>query len=513
MRLDGIWEFAFTASPEELPEYYSFAPVPGCFDAEGLRFPQQGFGWYRRTFEASGKLRLKIGSSGLRTAVFLDGRKAAESPHAWEPTILDFETGSGEHELVIRTDNLITDHLLFRDNYDFYGFGGIYDHVDLERAPEIRSAKIRVLDWRTGEIEVAVDSDAAQFSVSFDHGKTETLPARKTLRLTVPDPLPWTPETPHLHTLKINDLSVEFGLRTIRTEGRRLLLNDQELKLIGVNRHESHPEFGAATPEALIASDLLRIKQAGCNFIRGCHYPQREYLLSLCDRLGLLVWEEALSWGNSAKDLSNPVFMDTLAEHTVKMIETSFNHPSLIIHGFLNECESHTEEARFLIRHLAGLARKLDPDRPVSFASNRPLKDVCFDLIDICSINVYPAWYSEGGTDTVEQELNHYAEHLPEKPLIVTEIGASAICGDHSGNRWSEEYQAELVEAAVRKVLSDPRFTGVSLWQFANSNTYLNSINALSRPGGYNNKGLVDQYRRPKAAWRRLSDLLLSPKK
>ncbi len=508
MRLDGIWQFAFTTSPEETPKYESFASVPGCFDAEGLYFPRQGCGWYRRTFEASGKLRLKIGSSGLRTTVFLDGQERVDSPHAWLPTELDFEAKPGRHELVIRTDNRIAGHPLFRKNYDFYGFGGIYDHVDLEPVPEIRSVKIRTLDWQTGEIEVAVDSDAKQFSLTFDHGKTETVPARKIFRLTVPSARPWTPENPHLHTLKINGRTVEFGLRTIRTEGRRLLLNDQALKLIGINRHESHPEFGAAVPEALIASDLLRIKQSGCNFIRGSHYPQRDYMLSMCDHLGLLVWEEALSWGNSAEDLSDQVFMDTLAEHTEKMVETSFNHPSLIIHGFLNECQSNTEEARVLIGRLVELIRKLDPDRPVSFASNRPMKDICFDLIDICSINVYPAWYSEGGIDTVEPEINHYAEHVPEKPLIVTEIGASAICGDHSGNRWSEEYQADLMEAVVRKVQTDPRFTGVSLWQFANANTFLNSIDALNRPCGYNNKGLVDQYRRPKFAWRRLSEIL-----
>ena len=47
----------------------------------------------------------------------------------------------------------------------------------------------------------------------------------------------------------------------------------------------------------------------------------------LCDRLGLLVWEEPLSWGNRSEELAVPRFLDTLAEQVELAIRTSFNNP------------------------------------------------------------------------------------------------------------------------------------------------------------------------------------------
>ena len=74
--LDGIWEFAWTKNEEEVAVYDSFAAVPGCFDAEGLRFNQRGIGHYRRQITLSGeKQRLKIASFGLHATVFLSGEK------------------------------------------------------------------------------------------------------------------------------------------------------------------------------------------------------------------------------------------------------------------------------------------------------------------------------------------------------------------------------------------------------------------------------------------------------
>ncbi len=508
MNLDGIWEFAFTARRDDVPVYDSFAPVPGCFDSAGLRFGEHGCGWYRKRVECGGRLRLRIASSGLRTAVFIDGSEIGESALAWSPFALEFTLKNGIHELVMRTDNLIEDHPLFRSFYDFYGFGGIYDHVTLEdvKPDEIRSLQVLPLDCRTGEVEIRVETSAERLNISFDGTTGENIKAEPVLRRKVPDFRLWSPETPNLHTLTVNGKTVEFGIRTLDWSGKRLLMNGKELKLIGLNRHESHPEFGAATPESLIASDLLQIRRAGFNFIRGSHYPQREFLFRMCDRLGLMVWEEPLAWGNNEgtehpRDLTDPVFMDSLASQLKLTVRSSFNHPSLIIHGFLNECASDTQAGRAAIARMAEICRRLDPSRPVTFASNRPDRDICFDLADIISMNVYPGWYSSSGIEEVFPRLAGLAEKFPDKPLMVSEIGASSICGDHSGNHWSEEYQSELCLKVLETVRKSPRYTGVAFWMYANANSYIDGQHALSRPRGFNNKGFVDEYRRPKAVW------------
>ncbi|MBQ7208592.1 MAG: hypothetical protein IJS01_12410 [Lentisphaeria bacterium] len=514
LNLDGLWEFAWTESLSETPRYDSFAAVPGCFDAAGLRFNRRGVGWYRRKIAVpAGKQRLVIGSFGLHAAVFLDGKKLAESFLAWSPLEADFTAAPGEHELVIRTDNFIAGHPLFMDRYDFYGFGGIFDHVTLCPVParEIRRLEVLPLDHTTGEILLRIDTDAPVLTVSFDNGPVRRFENARELRLQVPDFKVWSPEDPVLHTVRVNERSETFGLRTLDWSGPRLKLNGKEIKLLGVNRHESHPEFGAATPDFLIASDLLRIKQAGLNFVRGSHYPQRKFFFDMCDRLGLLVWEEPLSWGNRSEELAVPRFLDTLAEQLELTIHTSFNHPSLIIHGFLNECASDSDEGVRAVGRMMEICHKLDPTRPATFAGNRPLRDRCFDLVDIVSMNVYPGWYGEEPLDAVPAKLAEFARLCPEKPRVVSEIGAGAIWGCHSEEPfvpWSEEFQAKYTASVLRSVMDDPGWSGVMLWQFCNANTYTGTVFKTGRPRGFNNKGLLDEYRRPKAAWRALKNVI-----
>jgi beta-glucuronidase len=49
------------------------------------------------------------------------------------------------------------------------------------------------------------------------------------------------------------------------------------------------------------------LKSLGANFVRGCHYTQDQRFLDLCDEEGILVWNEALAWGNSPSQLLDPV--------------------------------------------------------------------------------------------------------------------------------------------------------------------------------------------------------------
>ena len=514
LNLDGIWEFAWTKDVTETPNYDSFAAVPGCFDAEGLRFNQRGVGWYRRKISVSAaKNSLKIGASGLHTVVFLDGRKLNESYLAWSPLTTVFTADPGEHELVIRIDNFILDHPLFMDRYDFYGFGGVFDHVTLEEVmePEIRTLEILPLDHTTGEILLRIETAAPLLKIAFDGGAEQIFENTRELRLKVPDFQVWSPEHPFLHTVRVNERTVEFGIRTLDWSGPRLKLNGQEIKLLGVNRHESHPEFGPATPESLIVSDLLRIKQAGLNFIRGSHYPQREFFFKMCDRLGLMVWEEPLSWGNTAEELEMPRFLDTLAQQQEQTIRNSFNHPSLIIHGFLNECASDTDQGIQAVKRMMEICHRLDPTRPATFASNRPLRDKCFDFVDIVSMNVYPGWYGTDDISAAPERLEEFSRLCPGKPKVISEIGAGAIYGFHSEAPhvpWSEEFQAEYISLVVKSVLDNPNWSGFILWMFCNANTYTGTVYKTGRPRGYNNKGLLDEYRRPKRAWNTLKNII-----
>ena len=95
------------------------------------------------------------------------------------------------------------------------------------------------------------------------------------------------------------------------------------------------------------------------------------------------------------------------------------------------------------------------------------------------------------------------------KPMLVTEFGAGAIYGCHAleeGVVWSEEYQRRLLADCVTHFGGRADLAGFYVWQL--HDTRSDGALALRRPRSYNNKGLVDEYRRPKLAYHALRELL-----
>ena len=521
--LNGIWDFALVPDSSTKPEYNTVTTVPGCFDTRPGEFGERKIGCYRRKVTVSGgKVMLSIAGCGIHSEIFWDGISVGSSDLPYNKEEYIFDSGAaGEHILEIITDNLISDDPgeQFKRFYDFYAFGGIYSDVTLTEfeADDIRYIEVIPQSYETGEVKIKVEpfeKAPAALKISFDGKNEKEMPFTEEFSCIVPDFKLWSPEEPNLHTVTINGKTVSFGIRILDWSTQEFKLNGKPLKLVGCNRHESHPEFGAATPENLILNDLLLIKQEGFNFIRGSHYPQREIMLELCDKLGLLVWEEALGWGNKPEELGDANFIARQEQQCRNMVRKSINHPCVIIWGFLNECASNHDNARVIIAKLKAAINALDTSRPVTFATNRPRKDICFDLVDLLTINIYPGWYDivckPDGIGEVLPTLDEFAEQFKDiqKPLIVSEIGASAIYGDHSGYRWSENYQTRLLETVVNGILDRKRYTGVALWLFCDANTYIETEHLFGRPRGFNNKGMLNEYRKPKISWYKLRELL-----
>ena len=522
--LNGLWEFALIQDYDTVPDYKSVSTVPGCFDTRPGEFGQRKIGCYRRKVRTSGKkVMLTLAACGLHTEVFWDEKSIGKSVLPYNREELVFEPGeAGEHTLVIMTDNFVTADPgeQFKKFYDFYGFGGIYSDVTLTEfeSDDLRYIEVIPLNYETGEVRIKVEAfetAPSELEISFDGKEYKKMSFAEEFCCFVPDFKLWSPEEPNLHEVTINGKTVSFGIRVLDWSTQEFKLNGKPLKLIGCNRHESHPEFGAATPDNLILNDLLLIKQQGFNFIRGSHYPQRETMLDICDRIGILVWEDALGWGNKPEELSSETFAAREETQCRKMVRKSINHPSVIIWGFLNECASDDESAKTIIPRLRNAIRELDTSRPVTFATNRPRRDICLDLVDILTINIYPGWYDmdckADGISEILPTMQEFAEKFKDvqKPLIISEIGAAAIFGDHSGHRWSEEYQARLLETVVNGIFDIKRYTGVALWLFCDANTYIETGYFFSRPRGFNNKGMLNEYRKPKVSWPRLHELLI----
>ncbi len=530
INLNGIWDFAFDKEKElcnELPEinFTTALSVPGCFDTVQPFFGERGTGFYKTSVRTEGNVRLCIDGVGVEAKIFWDKKYIGAMPYAYMPEKFYFNAGDdGEHELIIAVSNRF--NKIFFPYFDFYAYGGIFGNITIEELPKysLDNIKVTTLDYRSGKISVELNSlkfirknCAVIFEIDGKKVFDGTFSGKKqTYELTVPDFKLWSPASPALHKLRVifdrYEEEVTFGIRTLEIKGTDLFLNGEKLRLMGYNRHDSHPQFGAAVPEALIAADLAMIKQQGCNFIRGSHYPQRKALLELCDKTGILFWEETLGWDVRDSELFTGEFRRSQIDQAKKLANVHYNHPCIIIWGFMNETLSEDKRTRKIIKDVYNAYKSVDKTRWVTFASNRYEKDICMDIVDIVAMNPYPGWYDMNwnelsGIHNIAPRLKELASAVPsDKPFLISEIGASAIYGHRDPHRvrWSEEYQAELVEEVCKVVLGDNRFCGVSFWHFCDAKSYLNG----GRVMGLNEKGILDEYRRPKLAWHSITESL-----
>ena len=186
------------------------------------------------------------------------------------------------------------------------------------------------------------------------------------------------------------------------------------------------------------------------------------------------------------------------------MITGHFNHPCIYIWGILNECASDEPYGRECYSRQFELIRSLDSSRPTTFASCRTKSDICLDLPDVVSFNIYPQWYLDTAVSEYLSDLYTWIQHDTAgkgKPFIVSEIGAGGIYGyrNHSMVKWTEDYQAEALEKQLTGVLEFSGCQGVYIWQFCDiriSDEWWNN-----RPRTMNNKGIVDEYRRRKLSF------------
>ena len=559
--LDGAWEFAWLGEGadvnsiklEEL-DYNDRMAVPGVFDTGPKHYGKRGLCAYRKKLEfpvsENDTLRLRIGGLGLCAKIFWDGREIGECKLPYSSIDYDFNAGQGAyHEIVILLDNRYKKDdksELLSPFFDFYGYGGIYRSMELQKLPEtyIERVQVTTLDATEGKVRLKIfpggklASDLA-VSVRFDSGEAigyENLSVENgyaEIETQVPKFKVWSPESPDLHTVYVKtqaDSIVErFGIRTVETKGRQILLNGEPLYLKGVNRHESHPELGPVQNTHIMLDDIKLIKELGCNYVRGAHYPQDQEFLNLCDETGLLVWQESLGWGNSEEYAQNSEFCELQVHQTELMVKNSVNHPSVILWGFLNECCSNKEGARNLYGSLAGVIKEVDPAFLVSYASNQTAAsgermDRCFDFADVISMNIYPGWIDSQDcfkepTEWIENSVKEKAtiaerEDLTDKPLILTEIGACGLygCHDQALAQWSEEAQSAYFAEACRCVMANSRYTGITLWQMFDTRSYVNSGSVRTKPRGFNCAGLLDEYRRPKLAYRTVKDIFSATK-
>jgi beta-galactosidase len=193
-----------------------------------------------------------------------------------------------------------------------------------------------------------------------------------TLKGQVQQPQLWSAETPNLYTLTITvhgpsgpeTTACHVGFRTVKVEGRQLLVNGVPVMIKGVNRHDHDDTTGKYVSRESMERDLRVMKQFNINAVRCSHYPNDPYWLDLCDRHGLYVVDEANLEAHAFYFELNrdPRYTGAFVERVRNMVERDKNHPSIILWSLGNESGYGPNHDA-----AAGLVRSLDPSRPLHY--------------------------------------------------------------------------------------------------------------------------------------------------
>lgn len=527
--LEGFWKLI----REDGKQY--MLPVPGCWEQHPELENYRGKGTYYKTVRVAERCNIRLVFKGVsHTAdVWFDDTFVAHHYNAFTSfsgTVRDVMPG--EHVIRVEVDNSFGEHSALHTPNDYYTYGGITRPVVLEELGEVyvesihftphmeqggwkASIAVRIRNISHSPQELTAEGRLAGQSLGGEHYELAPLEEKEILwEESFPGVKPWDIQDPVLYMLEvqlqqkgqlIDDMADRVGFRRVELIDRKLCINGEPVFLKGFNRHEDYGDIGCAIPVQLMAQDMDLMQDMGANAVRTCHYPNDERFLDLCDERGILVWEENHARGFKLEQMQNPNFERQCEDCIAEMIRDHYNHPSIVIWGILNECASETPEGRQMYQKQYEQIRSLDRTRPTTSATCRHFKDICLYLPDIVSFNMYSGWYQDVPVkERHEEEMDWIRASGGEgKPVIVSEFGAAALygCRDRGHCKWSEERQADIIRENLEVYRADNRLTGVFIWQFADCRVTEEGQWFQSRARCHNNKGVLDEYRRPKAAY------------
>lgn len=469
----------------DLPHDWSVEATPhpdNPAQAGGGFFPG-GIGWYRKRLDVPvdlGDRHVLIEFDGIymNGEVWCNGHSCGARPYGYSSVCYDLTPflKAGEPACIaVRVDNSR------QKNSRWYSGSGIYRHVWLTIAGPVRvdhwgtfittpevsreravvECAIAVVNesGRDAEVEVSVtvleageDSERQARASEYFNAQHSTpnnqRPSKRTpdlnvgcwplgvgrsdrnLRLDVPDPRLWSPDHPHLYTLRVelwqnstlmDRHDTRFGIRSIRFDAHEgFFLNGQSLKFKGVNEHHDAGCLGAAVPDDVIRRRFRILKQMGCNAIRVAHNPASPTFLDLCDEMGFLVVEDAFDeWKDGKTPFGYQLYWDEWWERDLAdMIRRDRNHPCVVMWSVGNEIKEVREgrpEGLPMMKALREVCHREDPTRPMTCGccnSRETLAAGYGPLMDVFG-------YNGGGGGCFDFEKDHAA--YPAMPMFASE--------------------------------------------------------------------------------------------
>lgn len=289
--------------------------------------------------------------------------------------------------------------------------GAVYDHKVRTKLNNGRAVVVVDLYDREGKAtgaELSLYDPQGQLVAK--SGASSCHPGVGSPALVLSNPQLWSAEQPNLYTLRVVQdgmaFSTKVGIREVKIDGTKLLVNGKRVLLKGANRHDTDPERGRAVTNETMLRDVILMKQNNLNTIRTSHYPNAARMYAMFDYYGLYTVCEADVEDHANQSLSSiPSWQPMMVDRINRMVLRDRNHPSVIMWSLGNECGNGDNfEACF------DEAKRLDNTRPVHYEGtriNRPYGGSRFS--DFYS-KMYP------GQDWMQQNTSGL-----EKPMFLCE--------------------------------------------------------------------------------------------
>ena len=223
------------------------------------------------------------------------------------------------------------------------------------------------------------------------------------MRLWFDNPKLWSPESPYLYTLTMNQYadgklldteSHKVGIRTISvTKEGGFQLNGKSRKIKGVCLHHDLGPLGAAENKAALIRQINTMKAMGCDAIRTAHNMPSTMQMDICDSLGMMVMAESFDmWIYPKCKNGYAKFFKEWSDRDIEnLVLHHRNHPSIIMWSIGNEIpEQWSEEGVKISRHLQDICHRLDPSRTVTQGMDRAeaaLKSGFAQVMDVPGFN------------------------------------------------------------------------------------------------------------------------------
>ncbi len=422
------------------------------------KLPWKGVGWYRKQFT------LDAGDSGKRVYLDFDGVMAFPKVYInghlagqWDYGYMSFRVDATPY-IRFGQPNLIAVEVDTRSQGTrWYPGAGIYRKVTMTlcepihlthwatfiTTPEVtdQAAAVKVQTAvenhtdNNASIEISyliIDPDgktAAQTRQTAALASGETKSLEQVLR--VDNPRRWDITAANLYTAAVmvrsggaitDSENIRFGIRTFAfTANDGFHLNGRRVQIKGVNLHHDQGPLGAAFYPRAMERQLEIMKEIGVNAVRTSHNPPAPELLDLCDRMGLVVWDECFDkWDDKAGRVNGQPPLQEYGEKQIRnFVMRDRNHPCVVVWSIGNEINnaSASREGKDgpRVSMMRQFVLKYDSTRPVGMADHIPqtANQPILDALDVVGWN-YARRYSI------------FRERYPDKPIIYSE-SASAL--------------------------------------------------------------------------------------